>query len=95
MDTKVQLGPIGQISRHVRDLESAVDWYGTVLGLPHLYTFGDLAFFDCAGTRLFLSPAQSGTEPEAPSVLYFRVQDIQEAYDELAARGIESPALHT
>jgi hypothetical protein len=26
-----------------------------VLGLPHLYTYGDLAFFDCGGVRLFLS----------------------------------------
>ncbi len=27
----------------------------TCWGLPHLYTFGDLAFFDAGGTRLFLS----------------------------------------
>ena len=26
-----------------------------MLGLPHLYTFGTLAFFDCGGTRLMLS----------------------------------------
>jgi catechol 2,3-dioxygenase-like lactoylglutathione lyase family enzyme len=82
----LQLGAIGQISRPVSDIAKAVHWYGEVLGLPHLYTFGDLAFFDCAGTRLYLSTAE---EPGEPSVLYFRVDDINAAYDELVARGIE------
>jgi catechol 2,3-dioxygenase-like lactoylglutathione lyase family enzyme len=81
----LQLGAIGQISRPVRDIPTAVAWYADVLGLPHLYTFGDLAFFDCAGTRLFLS-ATDGPVGE-PSVLYFRVDDIQSAYDELRGRG--------
>jgi DNA-binding CsgD family transcriptional regulator/catechol 2,3-dioxygenase-like lactoylglutathione lyase family enzyme len=84
--TMVQLGPIGQIARPVTDIAKAVHWYGEVLGLPHLYTFGDLAFFDCGGTRLFLSAAD---EPAEPSILYFRVDEIQSAYDELVARGIE------
>lgn len=42
----LQLGPIGQISRKVSDIEAAERWYGEVLGLPHLYTFGNLAFFN-------------------------------------------------
>ncbi|WP_410785019.1 VOC family protein [Kribbella sp. C-35] len=83
----MELGVIGQIARPVSDIETAVDFYGKVLGLPHLYTFGDLAFFDCGGTRLFLS-ANDGPIGE-PSVLYFRVDDIQTAYDELRARGVE------
>jgi catechol 2,3-dioxygenase-like lactoylglutathione lyase family enzyme len=82
----LQLGAIGQIARPVSDIQQAVDFYGGVLGLPHLYTFGDLAFFDCGGTRLFLSATD---EPAATSVLYFRVDDIQAAYDELQARGVE------
>jgi len=88
-DTGLRLGPIGQISRHVRDIESSVAWYSEVLGLPHLYTFGDLAFFDCGGTRLFLSVAEPGANPGEPSVIYFRVPDIQQAFDALAARGVE------
>lgn len=84
-DVSLQLGVIGQISRPVRDIGTAVAWYREVLGLPHLYTFGDLAFFDCAGTRLFLS-ATEGPVGE-PSTLYFRVDDIQAAYDELRGRG--------
>jgi catechol 2,3-dioxygenase-like lactoylglutathione lyase family enzyme len=87
--TPVQLGAIGQISRPVRDITAAVEWYGKVLGLPHLYTFGDLAFFDCGGTRLFLSATEESQANAEPSVLYFRVDDIQTAYDDLRARGVE------
>ena len=85
----VQLGVIGQVSRPVSDIEIAVKWYSEVVGLPHLYTFGDLAFFDCGGTRLFLSVQEQAGEP---SVLYFRVDDINAAYDELRARGAEFEA---
>ncbi|MEV0285802.1 MULTISPECIES: VOC family protein [unclassified Kribbella] len=82
----VQLGAIGQIARPVRDIQVAVEFYGKVLGLPHLYTFGDLAFFDCGGTRLFLSASD---EPAGASCLYFQVEDIRVAYDELRGRGVE------
>ena len=83
----LRLGAIGQIARHVSDVDRAVEWYGTVLGLPHLYTFGDLAFFDCGGVRLFLSRSDDDTKA-APSLLYFRVDDIQSAYDQLRDRGV-------
>lgn len=83
----LQLGAIGQIARPVGDIKTAVEFYGGTLGLPHLYTFGDLAFFDCGGTRLFLS-ANDGPVGE-PSTLYFQVDDIQTAYDELVGRGVE------
>ncbi|WP_427889689.1 VOC family protein [Kribbella sp. GL6] len=79
----VQLGAIGQIARPVSDIGRAVEFYRDVLGLPHLYTFGDLAFFDCGGTRLFLSVGEG-----AASTLYFRVDDINTAYDELRERGV-------
>jgi DNA-binding CsgD family transcriptional regulator/catechol 2,3-dioxygenase-like lactoylglutathione lyase family enzyme len=84
--TTVQLGPIGQISRSVRSIKEAEVWYRDVLGLSHLYTFGTLAFFDCAGTRLFLSENEkSGPE----SILYLRVPDIAAAHQQLQARGVE------
>jgi DNA-binding CsgD family transcriptional regulator/predicted enzyme related to lactoylglutathione lyase len=83
----LKLGPIGQISRSVKDIKIAEQWYGTVLGLPHLYTFGTLAFFDCGGTRLFLS--QSQDEPGPESIVYLRVENIHAAYKELLARNVE------
>lgn len=86
MSTAFKLGALGQISRSVKDIKRAEEWYGAVLGLPHLYTFGKLAFFDCGGTRLYL---QETDAPGPESVLYLKVDDIQSAYSELAARKIE------
>jgi DNA-binding CsgD family transcriptional regulator/catechol 2,3-dioxygenase-like lactoylglutathione lyase family enzyme len=87
MEEVLKLGPLGQIARRVVDIAAARKWYGEVLGLPHLYSFGDLAFFDCGGTRLFLS--QDASEKLDESILYFRVPDIRAAHDGLAARGVE------
>ncbi len=84
---ELALGPIGQISRTVRDIDEACAWYGQVLGLKHLYTFGKLAFFDLGGTRLYLSAESGAAGPE--SMLYLRVDDIGAAYAELSARGVE------
>lgn len=83
MDGTVSLGALGQIARSVKDIESASKFYGEVLGLPHLYTFGTLAFFDCGGVRLFLSQGEEG----AVSILYFRVPDIHAAHASLSERG--------
>jgi catechol 2,3-dioxygenase-like lactoylglutathione lyase family enzyme len=80
------LGPIGQISRSVQDISRSEDWYKTVLGLPHLFTVGKLAFFDCGGVRLFLSQEEA---PHVESVLYLRVGDIQQSFAELQSRGVE------
>jgi catechol 2,3-dioxygenase-like lactoylglutathione lyase family enzyme len=83
----LRLGPIGQISRTVRDIEAACAWYGNVLGLKHLYTYGKLAFFDLGGTRLCLSAERGEALPE--SALYLRADDIGAAYTELRARRVE------
>jgi DNA-binding CsgD family transcriptional regulator len=79
------LGPIGQISRSVGNIQQSIDWYKDQLGLTHLYTYGKLSFFDCGGTRLFL---EERDEPCSESVLYLRVPDINAAYDALQKRGI-------
>jgi DNA-binding CsgD family transcriptional regulator/catechol 2,3-dioxygenase-like lactoylglutathione lyase family enzyme len=81
---EVALGAIGQISRSVKDIAEASKFYGEVLGLAHLFTFGNLAFFDCDGTRLFLTQGDGGP---AESILYFRVPDIHAAHASLAERG--------
>ena len=62
------LGPVAQIARTVKDIAAARRWYGEVLGLPHLYSFGNLAFYDCGGVRLFLS---EGEGAPSESILYF------------------------
>lgn len=84
MEEDFALGAIGQVSRSVTDIDAARHWYGEILGLPHLYSFGNLAFFDCGGTRLFLSEGNGA----ADSILYFRVDDIVAAHRRLSERGI-------
>ena len=80
------LGAIGQLSRSVADIVAAETWWRDVLGVPHLYTYGKLAFFDCGGVRLMLS-AESGEAHN--NIIYFRVDDIVASHAQLAARGVE------
>jgi DNA-binding CsgD family transcriptional regulator/catechol 2,3-dioxygenase-like lactoylglutathione lyase family enzyme len=82
----IQLGTLGQISRTVRDIAESEAWYRDVLRLPHLYTYGRLAFFDCGGVRLMLERTDEVNLTEA--VLYFRVSDIQAAYARLGECGV-------
>ncbi len=87
MNEELKYINIGQIARSVSNTEAAEHWYRDVLGLDHLFTSGDLAFFDCGGTRLMLSQAED--KPGDESIVYFRVPDIHAAHDRLAAAGVE------
>lgn len=80
------LGSVGQIARSVRDIRQAEAFFRDVLGLSHLYSFGNLAFFDCGGVRLFLTQED---ELGSDSLVYFRVDDIHQAVEQLTARGAE------
>jgi catechol 2,3-dioxygenase-like lactoylglutathione lyase family enzyme len=87
MTGPVALGPLGQVSLLARDVERAERFYRDMLGLPHLFTFGDLAFFDIAGTRLFVR-AVPDAEWRPSSILYFRVDDIDAQFRALLERGV-------
>lgn len=87
MTDPLQLGPIGQVSMFVRSAPAAEAWYRDVLGLPHLFTFGDLVFFDCGGTRLYIH-AVPDDDWKPSSILYFTVPDVQAAQAALAARDV-------
>ena len=86
MNDHLVLGCIGQIARSVKDIVESRRWYSEVLGLAHLYSFDNLAFYDCDGVRLMLSQGDDGP---CESILYFHVEDIRSAHAALAARGIE------
>ncbi|MFQ5690947.1 MAG: VOC family protein [Gemmatimonadota bacterium] len=80
---------IGQIAIRVLDLDRAIETYRDRLGLRFLFRAPPaLAFFDCGGVRLMLSPAEAGEFDHAASILYFVVQDIQAAHTQLANRGV-------
>ena len=84
----LRLGPLGQVSLHIRDVARAERFYGETLGLPHTFTFGDLAFFDLDGTRLYLH-RKDEAEWQPGSILYFVVDDITATCEELGRRGVE------
>src|SRR6267378_2453960 len=77
---------IGQVSILVQDLERATAFYRDALGLPLLFTAPNLAFFDCGGVRLMLGPAETPQFDHPSSILYFRVSDLNAAYQRLVER---------
>ena len=87
MSDEIRYTGLGQVARSARDLTAAESWYRDVLGLDHLFTFGNLAFFDCGGTRLMISESEDG--PGDESRLYLRVPDIDAAYKRLEEAGVE------
>jgi methylmalonyl-CoA/ethylmalonyl-CoA epimerase len=82
------LSEIGQIAIRVHDLERAVEFYQHKLGLSHLFTVPKLAFFDCGSIRLMLSVPEKPEFDHPSSIIYFKVADIQAAYQTLSDRGV-------
>jgi methylmalonyl-CoA/ethylmalonyl-CoA epimerase len=67
-----------------------------MLGMKHLFSAGNMSFFDCDGVRLLLGLREPGKEQHFNSVLYFRVANIEAAHQTLVSRGvnfIEAPHL--
>jgi methylmalonyl-CoA/ethylmalonyl-CoA epimerase len=83
------LSQIGQIAITVHDVDRAVKFYRDALGLPFLFQAGGLAFFQAGDIRLMLSVPEKPEFNHPASILYYRVADIDAAYDELATRGVE------
>jgi DNA-binding CsgD family transcriptional regulator/catechol 2,3-dioxygenase-like lactoylglutathione lyase family enzyme len=86
MDPEVTVTAMGQVARSVRNAAESEAWYRDVLGLPHLFTFGTMVFFDCGGVRLMLAQKDA---PDAESILYLLVPDIRAAHAALTSRGVE------
>jgi catechol 2,3-dioxygenase-like lactoylglutathione lyase family enzyme len=79
---------IGQIHISVTDLARSVAWYRDVLGLPFLFEFPGMAFFDCGGVRLYLGIPEDESFRSRP-VVYYRVDDVEAACQQITARGGE------
>src|SRR5215472_11318027 len=85
----IGISRLGQVSVNVHNLERAVSFYRDTLGLPLLFTTGDLGFFNCGGVRLMLTPPEKPEFDHPGSVLYFVVADIEGAYSQLVAKGVK------
>ena len=88
--TPMHLSTIGQIAISVHDVQRALGFYRDVLGMRFLFEAPPhLAFFDCGGVRLMLSkPERAELEPPG-SILYYKVPDIEAAYQSLRERGVQ------
>ena len=87
MSESPALGPVGQILVPVTDLERAVDFYERVLGLPLLFRYPGVAFFD-AGVRIYLAtPTEPGFDGRA--TFYLRTDDVSGAVEVIEGRGGE------
>lgn len=88
MSDEAGLGVLHQVALPSADLQRSIGFYRDQLGLPLLARFDPpgLAFFDLGDTRLLLELSDA-PEPGS-SVLYFRVPDLQKAYEVLTARGL-------
>lgn len=89
-ETTFGLSAIEQIALNASDIERAVVFYRDKLGMKHLFTVPpNLAFFDCNGIRLMLSLPAKPEFDHPGSIIYFRVDDIQQAFQTLSARRVQ------
>ncbi|MGH9579677.1 MAG: VOC family protein, partial [Terriglobales bacterium] len=96
MSAQFQLNQIGQIAINVHDVDRATAFYRDTLGMRYLFTAGELAFFDCGGIRLMLAKPEKPELDHPASILYYKVSDIQKAYEALSTRKVkveEAPIL--
>jgi methylmalonyl-CoA/ethylmalonyl-CoA epimerase len=82
------LQSVGQISIRTNDLPAAVAFYRDLLGLEFLFDAGPLAFFRCGEVRLMLTVPESDEFDHPSSTVYFRVDDLAAAFEELRDRGV-------
>lgn len=88
MSEFVGLRTVGQISMNAKDLARATAFYRDVLGVPFLFEVPKMAFFDLDGVRLMVATPETPTYDHPGSILYYTVDDIHEACDVLAGRGV-------
>ena len=78
---------LGQIARSVSNLPASETWYRDVLGLQHLFTVSNMAFFQCGEVRLMLT--ENSKEQISDSIIYFSVEDIQSEQGRLSRHGVD------
>lgn len=81
------LSTIGQVAITVTDVDRAVGFYRDRLGMKLLFQVPNMGFFDAGGVRLMLSGSENPGEVYR-SILYFKVPDIQTAFQTLQGRGV-------
>jgi methylmalonyl-CoA/ethylmalonyl-CoA epimerase len=85
----MSLFSLGQVALTVNNVDVSVAFYRDKLGLPFLFSAPPkLAFFDLDGIRLMIAEPETEQVLMGNSTLYFKVDDIQTAYETLRGRGV-------
>jgi catechol 2,3-dioxygenase-like lactoylglutathione lyase family enzyme len=71
----------------VNDIPKAKEFYGQTLGLEVSEEYGMLQLHITGGTTILIYPKENHT-PATFTILNFPVDNIEQAVDELAARGV-------
>ncbi|MGB8215012.1 MAG: VOC family protein [Anaerolineales bacterium] len=88
-DINFGLEEIGQIAVPVSNIDRAIAFYRDILGMRFLFQAPPgLGFFDCNGVRLLLDAPAKKQETVVSSIIYYKVPDLQAAYETLSARGV-------
>jgi methylmalonyl-CoA/ethylmalonyl-CoA epimerase len=87
MDVQFGLRSLDQVHVPVDDLPRAIDFYRDVLGMVFLFEVPSMAFFSLGDVRLMLGERLDGA-PDNASILYYGVEEIQSATEELTNRGV-------
>ena len=87
MNASFGLRSLGQIQMPVDDLPRAIGFYRDVLGMAFLFEVPGMGFFSLGDIRLMLGEREEGAAQQG-SILYFSVEDIVGAADELKGRGV-------
>jgi len=83
------LNEIGQIAVPVSDIDRAIDFYRDVLGMQFLFKAPPgLGFFNCGGIRLLLDAPAKAQSANHSSIIYYKVPDLQAAFEALSAKGV-------
>ena len=77
----------------VNDLQKAQAFYGQTLGLDASESYGMLTLHIAGGTNILVYPKENHT-PATFTILNFPVANIEQAVDELAARGVQFESYH-
>lgn len=82
------LNQIGQIALNAKDVARATAFYRDVLGMRLLFEVPPkMSFFDCGGIRLMISLPEGEEHDHPGSILYYKVDDIRAAHEEIKKRG--------
>jgi predicted enzyme related to lactoylglutathione lyase len=82
------LDEIGQIAITVSDVDRSIRFYRDVLGLRFLFSAGPgLAFLSAGSIRIMLTSPEGEERDPGNSVLYFKTDQLEEAYQAVVSRG--------